>query len=430
MVDEQLPPASSPPARPPAARALAPRLAIILPVYNHARTICSVIEDLQEALRPSEGIPDEQLPIIVVDDGSTDGLRPALAGLPHLTLLRHTRNLGKGAALLTGFRHARSAGFTHAITVDADGQHAAADVIRTIEETRRHPDDLVIGQRDMEHAAVPLRSRRGRDAARYWLRVQTGLDIRDTQCGLRGYPLAETLALPHRFTRYDFETEILARLAWAGVGIRSLPIRCIYFPPARRISHFRPLLDTLRGIRVNAFLVVRRLLPLPLRRLRAREDDAVAFGSWWRWSTWRNAVRDALRAGSSNSELAMAFAMGIFIGLTPFYMLQTVLAIYFARRLHLNVLTAVLGSQISIPPLAPVWVALSLAVGHLMVGGEWVLADIWARSAAWDFHTLSLRGLWTFLLGNFLVALTAAFLSLLAARLVLYCVRSQPVASR
>jgi hypothetical protein len=65
-----------------------------------------------------------------------------------------------------------------------------------------------------------------------------------------------------------------------------------------------------------------------------------------------------------------------------------------------------------------------------MVGGEWVLADIWARSAAWDFHTLSLRGLWTFLLGNFLVALTAAFLSLLAARLVLYCVRSQPVASR
>ncbi len=356
--------------------------AIVIPVFNNARSIADVIEEVRAALAQA----GEHLALIVIDDGSTDGTAAALAGIKDFTLLRHTHNRGKGAALLTAFRHAQQSGFTHIITVDADGQHYAPDVLTILATSRQHPADLIIGERDMEAAGaiVPLRSKKGRNAARFWLRIETGQDIPDSQCGLRVYPLALVLAVPQRFVRYDFETEILARLAWGGIRVRCVPAKCIYFPPDVRVSHFRPIIDTLRGVRTNIFLVSRRLIPIPFRRLIPENDRTPKFGRWWKRETWRNAIAEALRTGSTNSELATAFALGIFVGLTPLYMLQTILAIYFARRLHLNVLAAVIGSQISIPPLAPLWIGLSYGLGSLLVKGKWALTDI--QGWSWDSH--------------------------------------------
>jgi uncharacterized protein (DUF2062 family) len=400
--------------------------AIVIPAFNHARSVRSVIDDVRAALAAA----GESLPLFIINDGSRDATADLLRGLPAgITVLTHRRNRGKGAALLTGFRAAHAAGFTHVITVDADGQHCPSDVLTVLHAARLHPEDLIIGHRDMESAGsvVPLRSRKGRDAARFWLRVQTGQEIPDSQCGLRAYPLAATLAVPHRFKRYDFETEILARLSWGGLKVRSVPVKCIYFEKAVRVSHFRPIRDTLRGVRVNVFLVARRLLPLPFRRL--VESDAlegpVSFGSWWKWSTWKGAVKDALHAGSSNAELAMAFSLGIFVGLTPFYLLQTILAIYLARRLHLNVIAAVIGSQISIPPLMPVWVWLSYGVGNLLWRGEWMLQDV-SEQATWTLSAFAGK-IGPFLLGNFTVAITVAIIGLLLARGLLYCLRGQRV---
>ena len=109
-------------------------------------------------------------------------------------------------------------------------------------------------------------------------------------------------------------------------------------------------------------------------------------------------------------------------------MLQTILAIYFARRLHLNVLTAVIGSQISIPPLAPLWATLSYAVGHLLTRGEWILSKNSSATFtwSWNYHDWTFNWVGPFLLGNLLVALAVSALSLLAARALLYCVRAQP----
>ncbi len=127
------------------------------------------------------------------------------------------------------------------------------------------------------------RSKRGRDAATFWLRVQTGQHIPDSQCGLRIYPLQHVLAVHYRFRRFDFETEILARMAWGGLTIRSIPVTCIYFPAAKRVSHFRPVIDTLRGVRVNVFLVARRLFPLPFRTLCVHDEEpgVSANGGGW-----------------------------------------------------------------------------------------------------------------------------------------------------
>lgn len=392
------------------------KFCLVVPVFNHAATVRSVLDDL----RASVGAQQQ---IVVVDDGSTDASAAACENLPGVTLLRHPKNRGKGAALLTAFRWAHQRGFSHAITVDSDGQHCPADVPRIIDAARAHPDDVIVGWRDMDAACargmhVPARSRKGRDAARFWLRVQTGQDIPDTQCGLRAYPLAPTLALRYWFKRYDFETEVLARLAWAGLRVRSVPVECIYFPADRRVSHFRPIVDTLRGVRVNIALVVRRLMPWPIQRLAGRDEHAHRFGKWWKLASWRDAARRALREGSSNAELATAFAMGVFVGLTPFYFLQTLLAIFFARRLHLNVLAAVIGSQVSCPPLAPLWLILSYGIGNLLLNGRWALAHVNGSPFAWIWAAR-----WPFLLGNLCVASVTATLSLLLARAVLSMAR-------
>ncbi len=288
-----------------------------------------------------------------------------------------------------------------------DGQHDVSDTAGLMAASREHSDDLIIGHRDMEAAGVkvPMRSKKGGDAARFWLRVQTGQDIPDSQCGLRVYPLAHVLGVKYRFMRFDFETEVLARMAWGGVRVRSVPVRCIYFPAGERVSHFRPVMDTLRGVRVNVFLVMRRLLPVPFRRLTGESEVGAKFGKWWKGATWRDAIRTIARTGSTNGELATAFAVGIFVGLTPLYFLQTLIAIYFARRLHLNVLAAVVGSQISIPPLVPVWMMLSYGVGNMVLHGRWI---------ATHFVEISRAMIPAFLLGNFLVALSVAICGLFA----------------
>jgi glycosyltransferase involved in cell wall biosynthesis len=392
------------------------RLAVVLPVYNHGRSVGSVIDAVRGLLL--------EAPLIVIDDGSTDRtpevLRSAQARDAAICVVRQDANHGKGQALLRGFAQARELGATHVLTIDADGQHHAPDMLGLLAVARGHPLDLVVGMRDMDAAQVPARSRAGRNISRFWLQLQTGCDIPDSQCGLRVYPLAQVLAVPHRFKRFDFETEVLARLAWAGVRIRSVPVRCIYFPAGERVTHFRPLVDTLRGIRANVFLVFRRIAPVPFGRLGPppppplpAHPRSVGLRRWWSPAAWKRALLRILRTGTSNAEFAAAFALGVFVGLTPLYGLHALIAIYLARRLHLNILAAVIGTNISIPPLVPVWIYLSVSTGNLLAHGQWL--------TRWSDVTPGAMP--AALLGNLVVALLTAAASLLIVRAMLYCFR-------
>jgi glycosyltransferase involved in cell wall biosynthesis len=395
------------------------KVCALIPVFNHAGTVGRVIEEVRAAVKEI----DLEAPVIVVDDGCTDGSSEVFRELAGIELVVHARNGGKGRALMSGFLRARELGCTHVVTVDADGQHCVADVGKLVAVAREFPEEVVIGWRDMDGggagANVPARSKKGRDAATFWLRIQTGQMIPDSQCGLRVYPLAHVLKGTYRFWRFDFETEVLARMAWAGLRVRSVPVTCIYFEAGKRVSHFRPVMDTLRGVRVNVFLVARRLMPIPFKQLVKRDKERAKFGKWWRRETWREAFGTILRTGLGNSEIATAFAMGIFVGLTPLYGLQTLLAVYFARRLHLNVLAAVIGSQVSIPPLVPVWIVLSYGVGNLILHGRWM---------GTTFSTLSHQMIPAILLGNLFVALGVAGVGLIGARWVLDRVRRERVA--
>jgi predicted LPLAT superfamily acyltransferase len=246
----------SPPAAP-------PKVWVVIPVHNNAGTVRNV------ALECRDIVPD----VLVVDDGSRDADVSALMSGTGIRVLRHDVNRGKGGAILTAAREIERLGGTTMITIDGDGQHHPRDLHAFLAAIREDQDCIVIGERDMTGKNVPGSSRFGRAFSDFWVRLETGVDVRDTQSGFRAYPVRHILQLGCVGRRYDFEVEILTRAAWAGLPIRNVPIGVFYPPAAERVSSFRPFMDNLWLTHRHALLVMRRALPLPHRRLVAKRGD-------------------------------------------------------------------------------------------------------------------------------------------------------------
>lgn len=233
------------------------RYAIVIPVYNHGTQVRGVVEKCLQL----------RLPVIVVDDGSTDSTPHVLASLSGVTVVHHKENQGKGASLLTGFARAlRLADW--AITIDADGQHDPEDILSLIQAAPGGQRPLVIGRRmGMGHGNVPWTSRWGRRFANFWIWMSCGRWLSDSQSGFRVYPLPETLHLGTKAKRYQFEVEVLVRAVWCGIPIIETPVRAFYGSLEERVSHFRPWLDFWRNTRTFARLIATRvLIPSRLRK--------------------------------------------------------------------------------------------------------------------------------------------------------------------
>jgi glycosyltransferase involved in cell wall biosynthesis len=231
------------------------RCAIIIPVYNHGTQVRRVIEKC---------LPFG-LPVVVVDDGSTDSTPDVLASLSGVTIIRHKKNQGKGASLLTGFNAVFQLA-DWAITIDADGQHDPEDIPTLIRAVPAGQRPLVIGKRqDMEHKNVPWTSRWGRKFGNFWVWTSCGKWLSDSQSGFRVYPLPETLRLGTKARRFQFEVEVLVWAVWSGIPIIEAPVHAIYDPPDERISHFRPWLDFWRNTHTFARLIATRVL-IPAKR--------------------------------------------------------------------------------------------------------------------------------------------------------------------
>lgn len=212
--------------------AYSPSICVLLPVFNHPDTVRSVLRAAKE-----------QFPLFVIDDGSDDTTPRVLDEEKGFTLIRFTENRGKAAALIAGFQGARDAGFTHAISMDADGQHFPEDLGRFAEACRAEPNSFFIGQRDMKSAGAPWQRRISNALSSACFYLETGLRLRDTLCGFRVYPLAQTTQLRVTSQRYAFELEILVRATWADFPVRPIPICTDYRTPSARVSHFRPIRD-------------------------------------------------------------------------------------------------------------------------------------------------------------------------------------------
>ena len=214
---------------------------LLIPIYNHGDTIGSVLE----ALAPLD------LPCLIVDDGSNGATRKTLdqldAARAWVRLERRSRNGGRGAALKTGYHLAARLGYTHAVQIDADGQHSTSDVPVLLDAVRRCPDALVLGFPVFGPNAPRVR-RYGHWISRFWVWLETcSLAIRDPLCGLRGMPLAPVVRLIERVRcgdHMEFDPEIAVRLVWEGVPVVNVPTRIRY--PAGGSSHFRMFRDNVR----------------------------------------------------------------------------------------------------------------------------------------------------------------------------------------
>jgi glycosyltransferase involved in cell wall biosynthesis len=219
------------PTRPKRAQ-LAPPLAAcaLIPTLDNPETVAAVVEETLE-----------RLPVILIDDGSGPTARKVIDSLverhPSLRLLRHARNRGKGAALRWGLSAARQLGFTHALTLDADGQHSPADIPLVLRAASSNPRAIVLGGRDLRAAGAGWGSRSGRTLSNAWFHLATGQELADTQTGFRVYPLEPLAALDLCGERYELEVEVLAKAAWKSVPFVTIPVGVRYFPRGERVSH-------------------------------------------------------------------------------------------------------------------------------------------------------------------------------------------------
>jgi uncharacterized protein (DUF2062 family) len=363
------------------------RPVVIAPTYNNAGTLDDVLD----------GIAPQGLHVIVVNDGSTDRtaelLRTRMAGPcgASTTVLTHRRNRGKGGALKTAFAAAARAGFTHAVSIDTDAQLDPAEIPLLLAAARRSPEALILGCRDPKGPGYPAKSRIGRSVSNAFVRFESGVRVNDSQCGFRVYPLGLIQAVGLCMDHYGLETEVITRAGWAGCRIEEVPVACHYLAPERRVSHFLPFRDTVRGVLMHFYLTSRALAPFP-KHPRWPESapppsqaEATVATRLWRWLNPAHAWRQLRESRVGRTELAAGLAAGVFIANLPAYGFQSLVSLYAARRLGLHPLPVLLGSHASTPPIGPILIAAAIALGHFVFHGVLpVMADFDPRRAGWS----------------------------------------------
>ncbi|CDK98465.1 Acyltransferase [Magnetospirillum gryphiswaldense MSR-1 v2] len=230
----------------------------LVPSRNHHLALPQVVAGLRAL----------GLPVLIVDDGSDETAAAAIAALhdPDGGVIVHRRpfNGGKGAAVSDGFRLLHAQGFSHAVQVDADGQHDLAALPALLEQARAHPTALVSGA-PIYDDSMPRARRIGRWFTHVWVFVETlSLRITDSMCGFRVYPLAPCLDLLAREkvgARMDFDTDIMVRLFWRGIAPIMVPVRVTY--PPGNTSNFDIWRDNLRISWMHTRLVLTMLARLP-----------------------------------------------------------------------------------------------------------------------------------------------------------------------
>lgn len=332
----------------------APRVLVVIPVYNHGTTLRDVVK------RTLEVHPQ----VLVVDDGSTDNGVERLEGLD-VQIVRHPHNLGKGAAIQTGAGIAMEQSMTHILTLDADGQHDPADIPRFMEKLEDNNALLLVGKRDFDAAPIPRISRFGRSFSNFWVRIQTGQKVGDSQSGFRLYPLSIFSHLRFRETGYAFEIEVLVRSAWAGFKLRDVDISVHYPPKEERISHFQLLTDNIKISLLNTRLTIRSMLPWPHRKImvHGREGDEVSIIHPLK------SIRLLLENDATPMELSLSGGLGVLLGGFPILFVKTLLILCTAGYLNLNRFAALGASQIWMPPFGP---AVCIEAGYFLRHGHFL----------------------------------------------------------
>lgn len=375
------------------------KVCVIIPTYNNGTTIASVIHDVLQYTHN----------IIVVNDGSTDGTEQSVSHIEHITIVAYKPNRGKGFALRRGFKKAIELGYEYAITIDADGQHFAKDLPAFITKLQQDGPTLIMGARNMQTALnVPGKSSFGNKFSNFWYKVETGIELPDTQTGYRLYPLQPISNMKFFTRKYEFEIEIIVRLAWAGVKVCSIPVTVYYPPKAERISHFRPFKDFTRISIVNTVLVTICFLYIWPRNF---------FKKFYKNKHWKQALKQMLlRPGESAVTKANSIAFGGFMGIVPIWGFQLLVGIPLAHFFKMNKALFIIAANISIPPMIPLIIYGSYKMGKPFMG---------SRAVDFSFHRkIHLDNIWLnieqYIYGSICLAVLVGIIFWLATFIILH----------
>jgi len=235
---------------------------ILIPSYNTGAKVVATVKEARRFWRP----------VWVIVDGSTDGTAEALQALAEddagVRIFVLPRNQGKGAAVLRGLREAAAAGYTHALTMDADGQHPAARIPEFMAASQANPRAMILGLPIFDASAPAVRVH-GRKLSNWWTNVETLWEgIGDSLFGFRVYPIAPLLDIMGRrrwMRRFDFDAEAAVRLCWSGVRPINLASPVRYFTPAEGgVSHFNYVRDNVLLTWMHLRLIFEFVVRLPV----------------------------------------------------------------------------------------------------------------------------------------------------------------------
>jgi len=322
---------------------------VIIPTYNNEHTLDNLISGVLRHTRN----------ITIVNDGSTDNTSSILDRYKDLKIISYSPNKGKGYAIRRGLKAAIDAGFTHAITIDSDGQHFPEDIGSFVRKAEESPESLLVGARTLDPTKISRGSLFANRFSNFWFRVITGVRLTDTQTGFRLYPLTQISEMKFFTRKYEFELEILVRSAWKRIGIESVPVRVYYPPREERVSHFRPFRDFARISVLNTIFFIIAILyvkPFSFLRYLTRENVKEFIN------------KNILLTEDTNLQIASAVALGIFTGILPIWGFQLLLAIALAHLFRLSKLITGVAANISIPPNIPFLLFLSYITGGMVLG--------------------------------------------------------------
>ncbi|MBN2768637.1 MAG: glycosyltransferase family 2 protein [Campylobacterales bacterium] len=223
-------------------------LCILIPVYNNPKSIQNVTLEVLH----------HNIPLIVIDDGSDTPL-DTIIDTHKIDIIRHKTNLGKGIALRSGAKKAYERGYKFCLTMDGDGQHFAEDIPKFLDAFKADDKQMIIGVRDFDNCNPPKSSSIGRLIGNFWVWVETGIWVKDTQTGFRLYPI-NFLYYNSTASRYEFEIENLVNFLWKGGKIKEVLIKTVYGKD--RVTHFDKLRDNFRMIILHTILVIKRIFLL------------------------------------------------------------------------------------------------------------------------------------------------------------------------
>ncbi|MEJ6584010.1 MAG: DUF2062 domain-containing protein [Crocinitomicaceae bacterium] len=322
---------------------------VLVPTYNNEKTIADVLQ------RVFKVVPNAT--VIVVNDGSTNSTVSILEELAdRIVLITNEENKGKGFSLRRGFKKAMELGFDHAVTIDSDGQHFPEDIPLLVEKAKEFPNSVVMGSRNMAHDSVPGKSSFGNKFSNFWFKLETWISLPDTQTGFRIYPLKPMRKMRFFTKKFEFEIEVIVRLAWKNVKFHPVAIRVLY-DMEERVSHFRPGRDFFRISVLNSVLVLGALFYYYPKKLLS-------------YDTFKTIKKEAIKPEESNFMKALSLGFGVFMGIIPIWGFQLLVGIPLSVMFRMNKVLFVAAANISIPPMIPFILYASLLFGQFIAGGE------------------------------------------------------------